>query len=50
MGSLADPFAVVDPETRVIGVDALRVVDCQSCLQSPHCTAPRSCWLKKQRT
>ena len=27
MGSLADPFAVVDPETRVIGVDALRVVD-----------------------
>jgi choline dehydrogenase len=27
MGSLADPFAVVDPETRVIGVQALRVVD-----------------------
>jgi choline dehydrogenase len=27
MGSPADPFAVVDPETQVIGVDALRVVD-----------------------
>jgi choline dehydrogenase len=27
MGSPADPSAVVDPETRVIGVDALRVID-----------------------
>ena len=27
MGSSADPFAVVDPETGVIGVEALRVVD-----------------------
>jgi choline dehydrogenase len=27
MGSHADPFSVVDPQTRVIGVEALRVVD-----------------------
>jgi choline dehydrogenase len=27
MGSPSDPLAVVDPETRVIGIDALRVVD-----------------------
>ena len=27
MGSPADPLAVVDSETRVIGVEALRVVD-----------------------
>jgi choline dehydrogenase len=27
MGSGTDPMAVVDPETRVIGVDALRVAD-----------------------
>jgi choline dehydrogenase len=27
MGSIDDPMAVVDPQTRVIGVDALRVVD-----------------------
>jgi choline dehydrogenase len=27
MGSASDPLAVVDPQTRVLGVDALRVVD-----------------------
>lgn len=27
MGSATDPMAVVDPETRVIGIDALRVAD-----------------------
>ena len=27
MGDAGDPMAVVDPETRVIGVDGLRVVD-----------------------
>jgi choline dehydrogenase len=27
MGSIDDPMAVVDPQTRVIGVEALRVVD-----------------------
>ena len=27
MGAANDPMAVVDPETRVIGVDGLRVVD-----------------------
>jgi choline dehydrogenase len=27
MGSVGDPLAVVDPQTRVIGIDALRVVD-----------------------
>jgi len=27
MGGIDDPMAVVDPQTRVIGVEALRVVD-----------------------
>jgi choline dehydrogenase len=27
MGAVDDPFAVVDPECRVIGVDGLRVAD-----------------------
>ena len=27
MGATSDPLAVVDPELRVIGIDALRVVD-----------------------
>jgi choline dehydrogenase len=27
MGAVGDPLSVVDPETRVIGVEALRVID-----------------------
>ena len=42
MGDKSDPMSVVDPETRVIGIDKLRVADSSISVSYTHLTLPTS--------